>query len=112
MHSHFATEAEIARSEQLHANLGLTTADHQVYDRLLKDFRLQYDNLAQAHNAFIDSASSATTDDIRGEMAGLRQSQSILVQTTRAQLAARLSKEGLAKLDAFVQLEKTHMIVG
>ena len=48
MHSHFSTNQENTRSEQLHANIGLTVADHEVYDQILRDFRRQYDELAIA----------------------------------------------------------------
>jgi hypothetical protein len=36
----------------------------------------------------------------------------MLVETARAEMAARMTKEGTAKLDAFVQSEKIHMVVG
>ena len=45
MHSHFATPEETTRSEQLHTRFAFSDADHQVYDQILRDFRLQYENL-------------------------------------------------------------------
>ena len=113
MQSHFETSAATARSEQLQGNIGLTAADHQLYDEVLRNFRQQYEMLIQTHNAFVDAnTASATVADLQKEVSNTRQSISRLVEATRSQLAAGLSKEGLAKLDAFVQSEKTHMVVG
>ena len=112
MQSHFATTEEIARSEQFHSRLGLTAADHTAYDQILVDFRQQYDNLVRTHDKFIDSSASSSIEDMRQEIASFRQSLSALVQSVRNQLAAQMSKEGLARLDAFIQSEKAHMVVG
>jgi hypothetical protein len=113
MHSHFATETETARSEQFHANIGLGVGDHQIYDEILKGFRDQYEVLVGTHNAFIDSnTSSASIADLQTEVSDTRQSLSRLVETARTQLAAGMSTTGIAKLDAFVQSQKTHIVVG
>ena len=55
MHSHFETTEAAARSEQLQGNIGLTAADHQLYDQALKNFRQQYEMLVQTHNSFVDA---------------------------------------------------------
>ena len=113
MQSHFETAEAVARSEQLQGNIGLTAADHQLYIQTLKNFRQQYEALINTHNAFVDAnTTSATVADLQNEVSGTRQSISRLVEATRAQLASGLSKEGLAKLDAFVQSQKTQMVVG
>jgi hypothetical protein len=72
MHSHFAAPEETVRSEQFHARLALTAGDHEAYDQILKDFRLQYENLVQAHNAFVDSGSSVIVASLRDEMTGFK----------------------------------------
>jgi hypothetical protein len=113
MQSHFETTEAAARSEQLQGNIGLTVADHKIYDEALRNFRQQYEMLVQAHNAFVDAnTASATVADLQKEVSDTRQSISRLVEATRAQLAAGLSKDGMARLDAFVQSQKTQMVVG
>jgi hypothetical protein len=113
MQSHFDTAEMAARSEQLQGNIGLSASDHQLYLQTLKTFRQQYEILINTHNAFVDAkTASATIADLQQEVSGTRQAISRLVEATRAQLAAGLSKPGVAKLDAFVQSEKTHMVVG
>lgn len=113
MQSHFETAAATARSEQLQGNIGLPAADHQIYLETLKNFRQQYELVINTHNAFVDAnTASAAVTDLQKEVSNTRQSISRLVEATRAQLAAGLSKEGAAKLDAYVQSEKTHMVVG
>ena len=113
MQSHFETSEAAARSEQLQGNIRLTPADRQVYDEALKNFRQQYETLINTHNAFIDAnTASAAVPELQKEVSETRQSISRLVEATRAQLAAGLSKEGAAKLDAFVQSQKTQMVVG
>jgi hypothetical protein len=113
MQSHFETSEAAARSEQLQGNIGLTPADHQLYDEVLKNFRQQYEMLIQTHNTFVDAnTASASVADLQKEVSDTRQSISRLVEATPAQLAAGLSKEGLATLDAFVQSQKTQMVVG
>jgi hypothetical protein len=42
MQSHFETSEAAARSEQLQGNIGLTAADRQLYEDVLKNFRQQY----------------------------------------------------------------------
>lgn len=113
LHSHFETSEATARSEQLQGNVGLSAADHQLYLQTLKNFRQQYEVLINTHNAFIDAnTASASIADLQKEVSETRQSVSRLVEATRAQLAAGLSKAGAARLDAFVQSEKLHMVVG
>lgn len=113
MQSHFETAEAVTRSEQLHGNIRLSAADHQLYDEILKSFHQQYEILISTHNAFVDAnIASATAADLRKELSDTRQAISRLVEATRAQLSAGLSREGLATLDAFVQSEKTHMVVG
>jgi hypothetical protein len=113
MHSHFQTQEETSRSEQFHARIGYTAADHQVYDELLRNFRQQYEILMRTHNAFVDgNVSAASVGDLQKEVSETRQSLSRLVEAARTQLASGMSQAGLAKLDAFVQSEKTHMVMG
>lgn len=113
MHSHSASAEETARSEQLHALIGLNGADHIVYDTMLKDFRARYDEIVQTHDAFVVSnTASAAIADLQAEVAATRRSISALVQVERGRLQSEMSSEGLSKLAAFVQGEKTHMIVG
>ena len=113
MHSNRASAEEIARSEQLHSSINLTAADHLAYDAVLKGFRDQYEILAQRHDAFVDSnTTSASIADLQMEVSQTRQSLASLVEAAHTQLAAGMSKEGMAKLDAFIQSEKTHMVVG
>lgn len=113
MHSHFETQQAATRSEQFHALIGFAAADHQAYDEVLRNFRQQYDHQVESHNAFVDSASSSSSiQEIREEVSNARKSLSMLVETARAEMAARMTKEGTAKLDAFVQSEKTRMVVG
>ncbi|MFZ0707828.1 MAG: hypothetical protein WAM71_19675 [Candidatus Korobacteraceae bacterium] len=113
MQSHFETSEAAARSEQLQGNIGLSAADHQLYLQTLKNFRQQYETLINTHNAFVDTnTASASIADLQKEVSGTRQSVSRLVEATRGQLAAGLSKAGAARLDAFIQSEKTHMVVG
>jgi hypothetical protein len=113
MQSHFETAEAAARSEQLQGNIGLTAADHQLYIQAPKNFRQQYKALISTHNAFVDAnTASATVADLQKEASETRQSISRLVEATRAQLAAGLSKEGAAKLNGFVQSRKTQMVVG
>ena len=52
MHSHFETQQATTRSEQFHALIGFTAADHQAYDEVLRDFRQEYDHQVERHNAF------------------------------------------------------------
>lgn len=112
MHSHLPSEQEIQRSELFHARLSFTVADHKLYDRALSDFRRQYDALVQSHDSFVTSGASANLEEMRLQDAAYRQSISMLVGTTRLQLTRELSKDGLSKLSAFVQSEKSHMVVG
>ncbi len=113
MQSHFETAEATARSNQLQNNIGLSAADRQLYLQTLKNFRQQYEILTNTHNAFVDAnTASASIADLQKEVSGTRQSLSRLVEATRAQLTAGLSKQGTAQLDAFVQSEKAHMVVG
>ena len=113
MQSHFDTSEATARSEQLQRNIGLTAADQQLYEEVLKNFRQQYETVINTHNAFVDTnTASGSVAELQKEVSDTRQSISRLVEATRAQLATGLSKEGIAKLDAFVQSEKARMVVG
>lgn len=113
MHSHFETPEAIARSEQFHTMISFTAADHQLYDEALRNFRQQYEALIQTHNSFVDSnTASAGIGDLQKEASLSRQSISTLVEAARTQLAVGMSKEGLVRLDIFVQSAKTHMVVG
>lgn len=113
LHSHFEMPEVAQRSEQFHAKVSLNAADHTTYDQVLRKFRQEYESLLRAHESFIDAnISSASITDLQEEANDTRQALSGLVEATRAQLATRLSANGFAKLDDFVQTEKTHMVVG
>ncbi len=99
MHSHSATPEETVRSEQFHAMIGFTAADHQLYDEVLKNFLQQYDFLLRTHSAFVDAnTASASIADLQKEVSDTRQSLKRLVEAARSQLAAGMSKAGMAKL--------------
>jgi hypothetical protein len=58
MHSHFETQEQMARSEQLHKNIGLSASDHEIYDRALKNLPQQYDILVSTHELFVEANTS------------------------------------------------------
>jgi hypothetical protein len=112
MHSHFETEEDTARTEQLHNRIGLSPADHQIYDEVLKHLRQQYDSRVGIHDASVDSLSNASIQEMRDEASAVRKSLSALVEPAGTELGARMTTQGVARLGAFVESEKTHMIVG
>ena len=112
MQSHFATDAETARSEQFHKMLDLSTQDHTAYDRAMVQFRQAYDLLVKAHDDFVAGSSLQSNETIHEEVIQYRQKISALVKSTREALDSSMTPDGLVKLDTFVQSQKSHMIVG
>jgi len=81
IHSMYATAAQAANTEVLHAKIGFSVADHAIYDQVMQNLAAQ-----------------------RGTPGWAR-----ALRSTYATLFSQLSAAGQAQLNAFVQNEKQHM---
>ncbi len=98
-----ATAQDRDRQRAHLSGLKLNELDNLQLVTLLADFKGQYLNLIERYN---ESAKAALAHHSQPDLKLFLQQRDDLVQTTKAAIALRLSREGTARIDARVKQQK------
>jgi hypothetical protein len=87
--------------------LGLNDNDAQAFAKVVENFRTRYDDLIKNYN---DAAEVALPQGQAPDYDTFLRQRDALVQNARDDLSKMLTAEGMSKMDAVIQSEKSHMM--